>query len=47
VFKINYSATFGSASGNIHAFEETVNDRLINIGGCFGIEMNVKKKLRQ
>ena len=44
MFKINYSATFGSASANAHAFEETLTDRLIEIVRCFGIEMNVKNK---
>jgi len=43
VFKINSSVTFSSASGNVHTFEETMTDRLIEIGKCRGIEMNVKK----
>jgi len=43
VFKINYLATFGSASANAHACEETLTDRLIGIGRYFGIEMSVKK----
>lgn len=44
VFKINYSATLGSASSKAHTFEETVTDGLFEIGRCFGIEINVKKK---